>query len=158
MRLRGFLSLIPLVLVLAAPARAQLFADSDTLDRILPLIRSEHPGRLSDAEPWTDESGRTHYRIKWMTPEGRILFFDADAHTGRYLSVGGGTRLLRDGVRGAASAPPIPEDRSRHHDNFDSGPDGWPNGGDWRGGRGDWRLGHGLGDNGGWRHHEHGGH
>ena len=156
MRFRVFLSLIPLVLVLAAPAQAQLFADADTLDRILPLIRSEHPGRLSDAEPWTDESGRTHYRIKWMTPEGRILFFDADAHTGHYSSMGGGARLLHDRVRGEDNGPPVTEDRGRNHDNFNGEP--WPSGGDWRGRRGDWRLGHGLGDNGGWRHHEHGGH
>ena len=44
--------------------------DGETLDRILPDIRAAHPGRLSDAEPWTDDDGRTHYRIKWMTPEG----------------------------------------------------------------------------------------
>src|SRR5471030_1897960 len=117
MRSRAFLALVPLLLALAAPARAQ--PDSETLDRILPDIRAAHPGRLSDAQPWIDDNGGRHYRIKWMTFEGRILYFDADARTGRYSSSpgddhwrGGGSGR-EDGER----APPS-EDRGRHHDNF----------------------------------------
>src|SRR5450755_2101342 len=98
MRSRVFLLLVPLLLALSAPARAE--HDGETLDRILPDIRAAHPGRLSDAQPWTDESGRTHYRIKWMTPEGRILFFDADPRTGRYSnSAGDGSENWRGGSR-----------------------------------------------------------
>src|ERR1700743_863157 len=84
MRFPAFLAVFPLLAALTAPALAR-----GTLDSILPEIRAQHPGRLSDAEPWTDGSGNTHYRIKWMTPEGRILYFDAHSRTGRYSSAGG---------------------------------------------------------------------
>lgn len=154
---------MPLLLVLAAPGHAQFLADGETLDRILPMIRADHPGRLSDAEPWTDESGRTHYRIKWMTPEGRILYFDADARSGRYSSMDGGPRVPHDRVRGGDAGPPVNEDHGRRHDDFTKDGNGWPDGGDWRERHGDWRDGRGIGDNGvgqggGWHHHEHGGH
>jgi len=152
MRSLGFLSFIPLVLVLAAPARAQLLADGETLDRILPMIRAEHPGRLSDAEPWTDETGRTHYRIKWMTPEGRILYFDADARSGRFSNWSGSAHVLRDHARGEENGAAVPDDRGGHHDNFTG-----EESGDWRGRFGGWRGGRGIGDTGGWHHHEHGG-
>src|SRR4029077_10742674 len=96
MNFRGFLALVALSFALVAPASAQRMADGETLDRILPDIRAAHPRRLSDAAPRTDDNGRTHYRIKWMTPEGRILYFDADARTGRYWS-SGGQHDVRDG-------------------------------------------------------------
>src|SRR3569832_1656905 len=80
MRSRVFLFLLPLLLAFSAPAFAR---GGGTLDSILPEIRAQHPGRLSDAEPFTADDGSTHYRIKWMTPEGRILYFDADARSGR---------------------------------------------------------------------------
>lgn len=108
MNFRGFLAWVALSSALVAPASAQRMGDGETLDRILPDIRAAHPGRLSDAEPWIDDNGRTHYRIKWMTPEGRILYFDADARTGRYSS-SGGQRDVRDGQ-------PRPSDSSRPRD------------------------------------------
>lgn len=160
MRCRIFLGLVPLLLALAAPAEAQRMVDGETLDRILPEIRAAHPGRLSDAEPWTDETGRTHYRIKWMTPEGRILYFDADARTGHYSTSGGEPHVVRDHIRGDDGGQPMPDDRGRHRDNFSDEPGVWPGDGgwhDWRG-AGDWRTRHGGGDSGGWHHHEHGGH
>ena len=56
------------------------------LDRILPAIRSSRPGRFFDAEgPFPDTVGGWHYRIKWLTPEGRIVWLDADARTGKVL-------------------------------------------------------------------------
>ena len=178
MNFRGFLALVGLSFALVAPASAQRMADGETLDRILPDIRAAHPGRLSDAEPWTDDNGRTHYRIKWMTPEGRILYFDADARTGRYWS-SGGERDFRDARPGDVSRPrddnaqgrpprddngqarpprddgpvrPPNDDHARRHDNWnDGGPFGEPYGG--RGGRdgrgGDWRNGDSRG--GDWR-------
>jgi len=58
-----------------------------SLDRILPQIRERHPGKFYDAEgPWRGPDGQMRYRLKWMTPDGRIVWFDADAHTGRVLS------------------------------------------------------------------------
>jgi hypothetical protein len=56
------------------------------LDRILPSIRNSRPGRFFDAEgPFPDSVGGWHYRIKWLTPEGRIVWLDADARTGKVL-------------------------------------------------------------------------
>ena len=174
MRFRGFLALTALLLALAAPAYAE--HGGATLDRILPEIRAAHPGRLSDAQPWTDENGRTHYRIKWMTLEGRILYFDADASTGRISNSGGddgehwrggnnwrgGDRRWQGDLRddsGERRRPPDPEDRGGGRDNWNGDSGGWP-GGRWRDHNdgGDWRGGRDPGDNGGWHHREHGGH
>ncbi len=71
----------------AGSAQGQVVPGGETLDRILPQIRVQHPGRLSDATRWTSPDGRTYYRIKWMTPQGRILFFDAESFMGRYKEV-----------------------------------------------------------------------
>lgn len=61
------------------------------LDRILPHIRSTHPGVFSDVDgPFADPTGRLHYRIKWLTPDGRVIWLDADARTGRVLGVNHG--------------------------------------------------------------------
>ena len=73
--------------VLPGSAHAQFMAGGATLDHILPEIRAQHPGRLSDATRWTSPDGRTYYRIKWIAPDGRILFLDADAATGRHKEV-----------------------------------------------------------------------
>ncbi|MEI9932736.1 MAG: hypothetical protein WDM89_19935 [Rhizomicrobium sp.] len=57
-----------------------------SLDRILPTIRQHHPGRFYDAEgPFRGPDGLPRYRLKWMTPGGRVIWFDADARTGRVL-------------------------------------------------------------------------
>ena len=93
-----------LFLVAFAPATALAQSDDDwrsypsagngnaaTLDRILPEIRRNHPGRFYDAEgPFMGGDGQMHYRVKWMTPEGRIIWLDTDARTGRVLGSGGG--------------------------------------------------------------------
>ena len=56
------------------------------LDRLLPGIRRQHPGEFYDAEgPTYGPSGDAHYHLKWMTPDGRIIWFDADARNGRVL-------------------------------------------------------------------------
>ncbi len=172
MRFKVFLAGLALLAALGAPAFAR-----GTLDSILPEIRAAHPGRLSDAQPWTDNEGNTHYRIKWMTPEGRILYFDADQRTGRYSSAGGdnGDRV-RDGGgwrgnRGRdEQSPPDDQSSRRSHWNDDGGDgnygrrggDGtaWHRGGDrgrGNGGQnwGGWRGGAFGGDNS--AHHHHGG-
>ena len=74
-------------LLCAGSVQAWENADAPSLDRILPQIRERHPGKFYDAEgPWRGPDGQWRYRLKWMTPEGRIVWFDADAHTGRVLS------------------------------------------------------------------------
>jgi len=56
------------------------------LDRLLPGIRREHPGDFYDAEgPTYGPSGDPHYHLKWMTPDGRVIWYDADARNGRVL-------------------------------------------------------------------------
>ncbi len=172
MLFRTFFASLVVLLALAGSASAR-----GTLDSILPGIRAEHPGRLSDAEPWTDSEGRTHYRIKWMTPEGRILYFNADAETGRYSSGGGGGgdggggrwngggRHSHDGDPGDSQSDGDGGGGRRSHWNGDGGGGDWRDrhddgGGRWNGGGGrwngggnhDWRGGRGGdgGDHGGW--------
>lgn len=74
----------PEVAIPRRPAPPSYYAQP--LDRILPQIRSGRPGQFFDAEgPFPDAVGGWHYRIKWMTPEGRIVWLDADARTGHVL-------------------------------------------------------------------------
>jgi hypothetical protein len=78
-----------LIFGLLAPVAASAWDDdgNPSLDRILPQIRARHPGKFYDAEgPWRGQDGQWRYRLKWMTPDGRIVWFDADARTGRVLS------------------------------------------------------------------------
>jgi hypothetical protein len=88
----AFLALLAASIFGAAPAQAQgrllPRGDVQTLDRILPGIASRYPGTFYDAQgPYTEADGTLHYRLKWMTPEGRIVWLDTDARTGRVFSV-----------------------------------------------------------------------
>jgi hypothetical protein len=77
-----------LLIALASPAFAadRQSEGRPSFDRILPEIRRHTPGTFYDAEgPFIGQDGQARYRIKWMTPEGRIVWFDADARTGRVL-------------------------------------------------------------------------
>jgi hypothetical protein len=57
------------------------------LDRILPQIRRAHPGSFYDAQgPFPDSRGGYYYRLKWLTPDGRVIWLDTDARTGRVMS------------------------------------------------------------------------
>jgi hypothetical protein len=98
MRGRGFFPIFLAFLALltlgpAGLAGAQPYGPPDggregvqPLDRLLPGIRRAHPGEFYDAEgPTYGPSGDAHYHLKWMTPEGRIIWFDADARNGRVL-------------------------------------------------------------------------
>ncbi len=80
-----------LLLVLAlAPAVMAAGSGATSLDRILPEIRRHTPGTFYDAQgPYLGPDGQARYRIKWMTPDGRIIWFDADAHSGRVLGFAG---------------------------------------------------------------------
>ena len=61
------------------------------LDRVLPAVRNGRAGRFFDAEgPFPDANGGYHYRIKWLTPQGRVIWLDADARSGRVLGVARG--------------------------------------------------------------------
>jgi hypothetical protein len=158
MRYRSVFLAVSMALALAGSASA-----AGTLDSILPDIRAQHPGRLSDAEPWTDAGGNVHYRIKWLTPEGRILYFEADARTGRYWATNGegsrwqGGQDWHGGNRNRDDGPP-PDDSSARRSHWNGDGDGgtagdWhrSGGGDWRGGSDGGRNGGSWGDRGGWR-------
>jgi hypothetical protein len=89
----GIVALLTLALLmgpLARPVQAQPYGAPgqgvQPLDRLLPGIRRSHPGEFYDAEgPTYGPSGDAHYHLKWMTPDGRIIWFDADARNGRVL-------------------------------------------------------------------------
>src|SRR5437762_11760222 len=98
MRSAVSLGALALICLMFAPIAARAQSDDDwryypsagngaePLDRILPQIRRNHPGRFYDAEgPFMGSDGQMHYRLKWMTPEGRVVWFDANARTGRVL-------------------------------------------------------------------------
>ena len=84
------------------------------LDRILPGIRRDYPGEFYDADgPIPGPDGQEHYHLKWMTPDGRIEWLDADARTGRVLNAAPG-RDAFDGPgpgRFFAPAPSFPTPR-----------------------------------------------
>jgi uncharacterized membrane protein YkoI len=104
------------------------------LDRILPTIRSSRPGRFFDADgPFPDAAGGWHYRIKWLTPNGRIVWLDADARTGRVLGP----------FRGYAPVMALPPSGLRYYP-FVPGPRGFRGRGGWR----PWGWGGGWGPGG----------
>lgn len=101
------------LLALASPALAE-DRRAMPLDRLLPEIRRHTPGTFYDAEgPVPGPDGNLRYRLKWMTPEGRIVWFDVDARNGRVLN-------------GYTMAPP-----SRFPDNGFPGDRGWVRGQGW---------------------------
>ena len=98
---------------LAAPAFSQPYgpppppygdrAGVQPLDRLLPGIRRAHPGDFYDAEgPTYGPSGDPHYHLKWMTPDGRIIWYDTDARSGRVLRASPG----RDSFDSHQGPPP----------------------------------------------------
>ena len=128
MRSRVFLGFLAMLVLLgaASPSAAQgrfahdrFYSNVQRLAQFLPDIRRGYPGRFYDAEgPYPDAAGLLHYRIKWMTPEGRIIWLDVDARTGRVIGPG----------RGAWGPPPYGYPRGG---NFGYGPP-IPNRGGWR--------------------------
>jgi len=75
---------------LAFPGLAEARRGAPSLDRVLPQIRRATPGTFYDAQgPFVGPNGQPAYRIKWMTPEGRIIWFYVDARTGQALGAGG---------------------------------------------------------------------
>lgn len=83
----GILAVFAAFLVTAPPALAGRDG-AQPLDRILSHLRAERGGTFYDAQgPFSDGNGNIHYRIKWLTPEGRLIWLDTDAKTGRVLGV-----------------------------------------------------------------------
>ena len=132
---------------LALPGLAQPRGGAPSLDRVLPQIRRSTPGTFYDAQgPLIGPNGQPSYRVKWMTPDGRIIWFYADARTGQIV--------------GAGPHGPLPPP-NRFGNPYQYRQDGWPSG-DGHGGpnRGGWKGGNwgGRGGNGrGGDHGHHGG-
>lgn len=110
MRCRSVLAVLVLVAGGVAPAAAQPRHESGRergarpLDELLPHVRSAHPGTFYDAQgPFRGPDGRLHYRLKWLTPSGRMIWLDTDAATGRVLGVS----------RAAPPPPPQPQQYRR---------------------------------------------
>jgi hypothetical protein len=92
-----------LLFALASPAFAadRQAEGRSSFDRILPEIRRHTPGTFYDAEgPFIGQDGQARYRIKWMTPEGRIIWFEVDAQRGRILGMVTGTLPVPSSRRG----------------------------------------------------------
>ncbi len=115
--MRGIASLAAALLVLmgisSALAQSQVrervrSGEVQPLDQILPQIREGYPGDFYDAQgPFPGPDGRPQYRIKWLTPDGHIVWFNADARTGRIVGIEGAPRfygrppgMFRGGPRG----------------------------------------------------------
>jgi len=146
MRARVVSSLIVLLLALASPAQAadRRGENTPSLDRILPQIRQHTPGTFYDAEgPFLGPDGSVRYRLKWMTPDGRITWFDVDGRSGRVLGgyAAPGRRFDSDRFDNFGGPPSRYDDR---HQDGDRQHDGWGrdrddrrgrNGGDYGGDR-----------------------
>ena len=79
-------SIIFCVFALVFAASAQSRRGGSSLDRVLPHIRQTVPGTFYDAEgPFLSPDGQASYRIKWMTPDGRIIWFAVDARSGQIM-------------------------------------------------------------------------
>ena len=129
--------------------------DVQTLDRILPGIASRYPGTFYDAEgPYTEANGTLHYRLKWMTPEGRIIWLDTDARTGRVLRVQQGSprRYPEYNAPPPYAMPPAgayPPPGFREYGYPPRGDYGGPRGRPWNGHEGGWNGHNGHGHHGG---------
>src|SRR5476651_2033922 len=115
------------------------------LDRLLPGIRRAHPGDFYDADgPTYGPQGDPHYHLKWMTPEGRVIWYDTDARSGRVLRSSPG-RDEFDAPRGEREDGPPPPGYARSYDGQGYGPAyRVPNYGPYTRGRGNYDGGRGY--------------
>jgi hypothetical protein len=144
MRPGFFLLVLPLcgwLAALAAPAAAQpgRLPGVLPLDRILPGVRREYPGDFYDADgPTPGPDGGEHYHLKWMTPDGRIMWLDTDARTGRVLGSAPGRDSFDGPGPGRYFAPapsyPVPERGFGRRDFPQGGPQEGRQSGPFRGG------------------------
>jgi len=110
MRARLFLAfLVAFAPLLAAGEAGAQPSGVQPLDRLLPQIRRNVPGQFLDAEG-AGTGSNPHYHLKWLTPDGRVVWLDADARTGRVLGQSPG-RDTFDGQRFRGEAQGGPPDR-----------------------------------------------
>lgn len=56
------------------------------LEAVLASVARQYPGHHLNVEGPFARNGRWIYRIKWLTPDGRVLIIFADAETGQVLN------------------------------------------------------------------------
>jgi hypothetical protein len=73
------------VLVLGLVSTTASAASAPALDGVLPIVKRQVPGSMLDArEPSSVSSKRElRYQIKWLTEDGRVVWLNVDARTGR---------------------------------------------------------------------------
>ena len=59
------------------------------LEVVLANVAARFPGHHLAVDGPFNRDGRWIYRIKWLTPDGRVLIVFADAETGQILDVRG---------------------------------------------------------------------
>ena len=100
-RVLMFAAFLSALAACAGPAAAQPYRAREgvqsgqvrSLDEIVNGIRRQRPGSLADVQgPSPSPEGEPRYRLKWVTPDGRVLWLDTDARTGRVLGVEGDDR------------------------------------------------------------------
>jgi hypothetical protein len=80
-RRKGLIAALAVAILCASTAS---WAQSPSLDRILPAVARQIPGEMLDARgPFSSVGGKQHYEIKWLTPDGRVFWLSADAGTGK---------------------------------------------------------------------------
>ena len=91
------IALLAWVSAQAAPVAAQPFGPPPgqrlgqvrPLDQILNDVRRQRPGNLADVQgPNYGPGGDARYRLKWVSPDGRVQWLDTDARTGQVLPSG----------------------------------------------------------------------
>lgn len=123
MRPRLALIVAMLLAPLVAPGMALAQPDgAQPLDRLLPEIRRNVPGQFLDAEGF-NRNGAPGYRLKWLTPEGRVIERDVDARTGRMMGPDR-SGFGRPGF-GEDAAPRAPAPRGNNFSREDDRGPGW---------------------------------
>lgn len=56
------------------------------LEAVLANVARQYPGHHLNVDGPFSRDGRWIYRIKWLTPDGRVLIVFADAETGQVLN------------------------------------------------------------------------
>src|SRR6185312_10470810 len=124
MRALVFPALLLLLAPFLAPGTAAAQPEgAQPLDRLLPQIRRDHPGQFLDAEG-ANTGGNPHYHLKWLTPDGRVMWLDTDARTGRVVNQAPG-RDRFDAPRdrgGDDGGPPDRRDEGRSYTPRDDRP------------------------------------
>ncbi|MGC8534483.1 MAG: PepSY domain-containing protein [Rhizomicrobium sp.] len=105
-------ALVSLPVATLAQGHGPAPASAPRLDKILQGFRQAHPGTFYDAEgPYRGQDGRMHYRLKWMTPQGHMVWYDTDARSGAVLGRVRGPRTMPPGDHPGHDLRP----QDRHH-------------------------------------------